>query len=99
MFDEQGHCKHCPKYTPLVASQFHPPTGSLTGIQAAGYIDPYCVEMASKAMIFFGLDPGKFVHFLLGKYTGQHRDVRCTLDAIQDHIRSRTMSLTTLLIR
>ncbi len=38
-------------------------------------IDPYCVEMASAAMILFGLDPGKFVRFLSGEYTGQYRDV------------------------
>jgi hypothetical protein len=44
--------------------------------------------MASAAMIHFGLDPGKFVRFLLGKYTGQHWDVRCTLDAVQDHLTS-----------
>ncbi len=46
------------------------------------HINPYCVEMASVAMIHFGLDPGKFVRFLLGKYTGQHRDVCLTLDAV-----------------
>jgi hypothetical protein len=46
------------------------------------HINPYCVEMASAAMIHFGLDPGKFVRFLSGKYTGQNWDVRCTLDAI-----------------
>jgi hypothetical protein len=34
-------------------------------------IDPYRVEMASAAMIHFGLDPGKFVHFLSGEYSGQ----------------------------
>ncbi len=39
-------------------------------------------------MIHFGLDPGKFVCFLLGEYTGQHWDVCCTLDAIQDHVTS-----------
>jgi hypothetical protein len=39
-------------------------------------------------MIHFGLDPGKFVRFLSGKYTGQYWDVRCTLDAIQDHVTS-----------
>jgi hypothetical protein len=44
--------------------------------------------MASAAMIHFGLDLGKFVPFLLGKYTGQHCDVRCTLDAIRDHVTS-----------
>jgi hypothetical protein len=46
------------------------------------------MEMASMAMIHFGLDPGKFVCFLLGKYAGQHWDVRCTLDAVQDHVTS-----------
>jgi hypothetical protein len=39
-------------------------------------------------MIHFGLDPGKFVPFLSGKYTGQYPDVRCTLDAGQDHVTS-----------
>ncbi len=38
-------------------------------------IDPYRVEMASAAMIHFGLDLGKFVHFLSGEYTGQYQDV------------------------
>jgi hypothetical protein len=46
------------------------------------HIDPYRVEMASAAMIHFGLDPGKFVHFLSGKYTSQYWDVPRTLDAI-----------------
>ena len=49
-------------------------------------IDPYRVEMASAAMIHFGLDPGKFVRFLSGEYTGQYRDVRRTLDAVRDHV-------------
>jgi hypothetical protein len=44
--------------------------------------------MASAAMIHFGLDPGKFVCFLSGEYTGQYRDIRRTLDAIQDHVTS-----------
>ncbi len=39
-------------------------------------------------MIHFGLDPGKFVRFLLGEYTGQHRDVRRTLDTIWDQVTS-----------
>jgi hypothetical protein len=53
-----------------------------------GYVNPHRVEMASAAMIHFGLDPGKFVRFLLGKYTGQHWDVHRTLDAVQDHVTS-----------
>ncbi len=39
-------------------------------------------------MIHFGLDPGKFIRFLSGKYTGPYWDVRCTLNAIQDHVTS-----------
>ncbi len=52
------------------------------GYEQQDHIDPYHVEMASAAMIHFGLDPGKVVHYLSGKYTGQYRDVRCTPDAI-----------------
>jgi hypothetical protein len=44
--------------------------------------------MASVAVIHFGLDPGKFVPFLSGKYTSQYWDVRHTLDAIRDHVTS-----------
>ncbi len=39
-------------------------------------------------MIHFGLDPGKFVCFLLGEYTGLHWDIFHTLDAVRDHITS-----------
>jgi hypothetical protein len=39
-------------------------------------------------MIHFGLDPGKFVCFLLGKYTCQHWDVRCSPDAVRNHVTS-----------
>ncbi len=46
------------------------------------------MEMASAAMIHFGLDPGKFVRFLSGEYTDQYWDVHCTLDAIRDHVTS-----------
>jgi hypothetical protein len=46
------------------------------------------MEMASAAMIHFGLDPDKCVHFLSGKYTDQYWDVRRTLEAVQDHVTS-----------
>jgi hypothetical protein len=39
-------------------------------------------------MIHYGLDPGKCVRFLSGKYTRQHQDVCCTLDAVRDHVTS-----------
>ncbi len=58
------------------------------GYKQQDHINPYHVEMTSAEMIHFGLDPGKSVRFFLGEYTGQYRDVRCTLDAIQDHVTS-----------
>ena len=39
-------------------------------------------------MIHFGLDPGKLVRWLGGKYTGENRDVIRTLTAVKDHISS-----------
>jgi hypothetical protein len=58
------------------------------GHEQQDHIDPYCVEMASAAMIHFRLDPGKVVHFLSGEYTSQYCDIHHTLDAIQDHVTS-----------
>jgi hypothetical protein len=49
-------------------------------------INPHCIKMASAAMIYFGLDTGTFVQWLGGKYTGHHRDVQTTLDAVESHI-------------
>ncbi len=49
-------------------------------------INPHRVDMASAAMVHFGLDPGKFVCWLSGEYTGHHRDVRRTLAVIHDHV-------------
>ncbi len=49
-------------------------------------IAPHRVEMASAAMVHFGLDPGKFVQWMGGKYTGYHRDVKKTLVAVRPHI-------------
>jgi hypothetical protein len=37
-------------------------------------------------MIHFELDPGKFICFLGGEYTGYNRDVYWALSAINDHI-------------
>jgi hypothetical protein len=50
------------------------------------HIDTFRVEMASMAMIHFVLDPGKFVRFLGGEYTGYTRDIHRTLLAVKDHI-------------
>jgi hypothetical protein len=58
------------------------------GYEQQDHIDPHHMELASMAMIHFGLDPGKFVRFLLGEYTGRHQGVCHTLDAVQDHVTS-----------
>ncbi len=49
-------------------------------------IDPHRVEMASAAMVHFGLDPGKLVRWMGGEYTGYHRNVEKTLVAVRPHI-------------
>jgi hypothetical protein len=56
------------------------------GYEEQNHINLHCVKMARVAMIHFGLDPGKFLCFLAGKYTGHYQDVCCTLNVVQDHI-------------
>ncbi len=77
-----------PKVLRWLQVNFTPLQDPRLGYKQQDHIDPYCVEMASAAMIHFGLDPGKFARLLLGKYTGQYWDVCHTLDAIQDHVTS-----------
>jgi hypothetical protein len=45
--------------------------------------------MASAAMVHFGLNPGKFVQWIGGKYTGYHRDVQRTLAAVCPYITAK----------
>ncbi len=71
-----------PKVLRWLRVNFTPLRDPRLGYEQQNHINPYCVEMSSTAMIHFGLDPGKFVRFLSGEYTGQYWDVRCTLDAI-----------------
>ena len=42
--------------------------------------------MASAAMKHFGLDPGKLVRWLGGKYTGKRQDMNHTFTAVRDHV-------------
>ncbi len=49
-------------------------------------INPHRVKMESAAMVHFGLDPGKFVRWMGGKYTGYHPDVQRTLAAVRPYI-------------
>ncbi len=56
------------------------------GYEGQECIDPHHIEMASAAMIYFSLDPGKFVRFLSEEFTVKYRDVQCTLDAVRYHV-------------
>jgi hypothetical protein len=49
-------------------------------------IDPHQVCMANAAVAHFGLDPGRFVRWMGGKYTGQHQDTHSTLAAVRGHV-------------
>jgi hypothetical protein len=49
-------------------------------------IDPHRVCMANTAMAHFGLNPGRFVRWMGGKYIGQHCDAYSTLAAIKGHV-------------
>jgi hypothetical protein len=42
--------------------------------------------MANAAMAHFGLDPGRFVRWMGGEYTGQLRDAHSTLAAVKGHV-------------
>ncbi len=79
---DKDFAKIVPRVLRWLQVDFTPLHDPCLGYEQQDHINPYCVEMASMAMICFGLDPGKFVCFLLGEYTGQHWDVCRTLDAI-----------------
>jgi hypothetical protein len=61
-----------PKVLCWVKIDFTPMREPCLGYKEKNHIDPHCVEMASAAMVHFGLDPGKFIRILAGKYTGHH---------------------------
>ncbi len=49
-------------------------------------VNPHQVCMANAAMAHFGLDPGRFVRWMGGEYTGQLQDAHSTLAAVKGHI-------------
>ena len=49
-------------------------------------IDEHRVTMASDTMIFFGLEPGKYVRWMAGKYMGSRKNVSATLTALYSHV-------------
>jgi hypothetical protein len=75
-----------PKMLCWLQVDFTPICQPRLGYKDQTYINPHCIKMASAAMVYFGLDPGKFVRYLAGKYTGQHQDDQRTLDAVQNHV-------------
>ncbi len=76
-----------PKITQWLVVDFSPLCEPRYGYEQQEQIDPHRVEMASAAMVHFGLDPGKFVRWMGGEYTGYHRDVKKTLIAVRPYVR------------
>ncbi len=75
-----------PKVLRWLQTNFSPLLEPHHNYEQQEHIDTSWVKMASAAMIHFGLDPGKFVCFLGGKYTGYTRDIHRTMSAVKDHI-------------
>ncbi len=65
-----------PKITRWLTVDLSPLCKPRYGHEQQEQIDPHRVEMASTAMVHFGLDPGKFVQWMGGEHTGYHRDVK-----------------------
>jgi hypothetical protein len=61
-----------PKVIHWLRINFTPLREPRLGYKNQECIDPYRVEIASAAMIHFGLDPGKLVRFLSKEYIGQY---------------------------
>jgi hypothetical protein len=61
-----------PKVLCWIKIDFTPMHEPRLGYKEQNHIDPHRIEMASAAMVHFGLDPGKFICFLAGEYTGHH---------------------------
>ncbi len=74
--------KIVPKVLRWLRVDFTPLQDPCLGYEQQDHINPYHVEMASAAIIHFGLDPGKVIRFLMGEYTGQYCNFCRTLDAI-----------------
>ncbi len=75
-----------PKVLHWLRVDFTPKRQPELGYKDQTHINPHCIKMASAAMVYFGLDPGKFDRYLAGEYTGQHQDVQHTPNAVQNHV-------------
>jgi hypothetical protein len=68
-----------PKVLRWLQTNFSPLLEPRYNYKQQEHIETSWVKMASAAMIHFGLDPGKFVSFLGGEYTGYICNVHRTL--------------------
>jgi hypothetical protein len=75
-----------PKVLKWVRIDFHPLQEPWYNCKQQDCIDTSQVEIVNEAMIHFGLDPGKFVCFLGGEYSGYSHNVQRTLSVVKDHI-------------
>ena len=75
-----------PKITRWLRVDFTPLREPWYNYEQQEQIDPHHVEMASAAMVHFGLDPGKFVRWMGGEYTGYYHDVKATLLTVRPYI-------------
>ncbi len=55
-------------------------------LQKSNADQPHQVCIANAAMAHFGLDPGRFMQWMGGEYTGQLRDAYSTLAAVKGHV-------------
>ncbi len=75
-----------PKVLRWLLTNFSPLLEPRYNYKQPEHIDTSWVKMASLAMIHFGLDPGIFVCFLGGEYTGYTPNAHRTLSGVKDHI-------------
>lgn len=65
---------------------FHELKAHCIGYENQTSISQHRVDMATAAMIHYGLHPGMLVRFLGGEFVGQSRNVRRILDEITPHV-------------
>jgi len=83
---QQAPRKGNPKNPTLVKIDFSPLREPRYNYELQKEISQHRVDMASAAMIHFGLEIGKVMRYMKGEYTGANRDVKRTLAAVKGHI-------------
>jgi hypothetical protein len=75
----------------MAAIDFSPLLEPRYNYEQQEHINTSWVKMASAALIHFGINPGKFVCFMGGEYTGYTHDAHQTLSAVKYHILLRIL--------